>query len=37
VRIPKWACPGSFTVSASTVINKTVVDTTSAVLTVTQK
>jgi hypothetical protein len=37
VRVPKWACPGSFTVSASTVINKTVVDTTSAVLTVTPK
>lgn len=37
VRIPKWACPGSFTVSASTLIKKTVVDTTSAVLTVTQK
>ena len=37
VRIPKWACPGSFTVSASTVINKTIVDTTSAVLTVTPK
>ena len=37
VRIPKWACPGSFTVSASTRVNKTVVDTTSAVLTVTPK
>ena len=36
VKIPKWACPGSFTVSESTVINKIVVDTTSAVLTVTQ-
>ena len=37
VLIPRGACPGSFTVSASTVINKTVVDTTSAVLTVTPR
>ena len=37
VRIPKWACPGSFTVTESTVIKKAVADTTSAVLTVTPR
>ncbi len=36
IPIPKWACPGNFTISASTLINGTVVDTTSAVLAVTQ-